>query len=1409
MGDEEDYDGEEEEEDNRNYKEEIAELQKDLEALKAKNKTLELKKKESDLALNKIKTELNSLRSLDKLWKDAAKAVYLNVQDVKQVYDTQIDQLLDGWKAVVKTSERIQKRSANLKQVQEVIQKLQQKIIAQDETITSLNNRVRVLTTELEDKTKKVERLSHGIEEEVERLCQPMRDKIAESMVLIMKEKAARAQERREIADLWPTDRTMPTILMKYRSLTNEERERRLKLSKDRDASRALTLEIRSNMSEAQSWEIQYDDYGRPFYQHRKTGQVCEEMPEVLSYKPPEGRDEQGNILKTAETDSANWILQTDYKGQVSYRNKITDEVIADPPFLYDELPVGKTREQTVAESATIVLDYIREKISKHIIIKRKRKELLENPLNPEDQKKRDKQLKNRTAEEVEASGDNLTEEGELIELSKYQYDIETVEMLAYELVSSAKIEDDNAEQVRNQRRAFLAENDVRNFKEDLFEGELLMQMDPNELDIPRLRGIVEELAQSEEHLEKKLNRARKNLQDFSFLLQEKIIERDTVKIAELKELRLQQEKDRKLNEKILLVEKKKREAAELEEKERLAELQRQEEEKKLAERKSAKSKKLSSKSKKRKSNKESGGVTSEDESGAESEGRSKKSSKSVSKQKKTLLPVVDDDAEEDDEDGHDEVEDVDGDGNDLKTTEGPEIIGEPEAKEKKKGKSKDQGRKSKDKEKGMDKVPDPALTEILVEEVPPPPLTDDQIEKQVRGDPCKLMFGDLQMSTEEADFAPDLLKLCRDLSNFTMFCGFQNLHTEQYPLQSNANYSLVTDAGLVNEGDDNDDDAENHHVTPTTGRSRSGSLSGRRPSHHESSAVTKRRPSGAQKAVGSNSSATGGDQNSRPGSARRPSGVSGSRSRRNSDVSMNSRRTTTRRDNLKNARVVVEDDDWLTSHFFLTCTQAQLTEHKEALMKCLDAKVGSSGMVSTGPFEPPKMTFESRRSTGEYIVLKRAEDHGYTPISRGVKEEQIIDSQFQFWKAQQLYYDVLRRHLQATAISTVYETRTPTFYDLNQQLPKEVIHRVPYVQLRVANMQYYANEKITSVEDTLLFVQVSLGRWSRASPGINKSPFQMKWIDFEFVGDVDVNQIQLEDLRIELVSEDGSTTNSLPEGKAATATDAMTTSNHNNDLSLSIKSEHTVKRKVVGVGKQVLQSVLGANVQRMMSFAVPLRKDGALPGSSGLTDILIDDDDEDAQTSDEDDVEGSDRNTVEDNNNTNNKGASTETKDEAGGDDSKNDENNEKIDPDAVVMEKNSVGLLKFTVVATVLYKEVPVNPDPQELMMLHRLLPGANPTAPFLQTGAQREVSEEEKEDRRREIEAQQFRLLVAELRGDNWTMARKLDGSMHLKASDRDMSGESKEDMPRRAEDLIDKTLLKVRLVLLPYLDCSWTL
>ena len=174
-----------------------------------------------------------------------------------------------------------------------------------------------------------------------------------------------RAQERRELADLWPQGHFLPTILMKSRTINEKEREYRIEKIRVQQASLALGLEIRENVAQSKLWEVKFDDYGRQYYQHSKTGQTMEEEPEILSYKPPKGRDDMGNLLGADDSDK--WTPQCDYKGQVFYRHNETGEVSYFPPEAYPTIPPGKSITLLVGEAAHLVLNFIRGKIQQNI----------------------------------------------------------------------------------------------------------------------------------------------------------------------------------------------------------------------------------------------------------------------------------------------------------------------------------------------------------------------------------------------------------------------------------------------------------------------------------------------------------------------------------------------------------------------------------------------------------------------------------------------------------------------------------------------------------------------------------------------------------------------------------------------------------------------------------------------------------------------------------------------------------------------------------------------------------------------------------------------------------------------------------------------------------------------------------
>ena len=68
------------------------------------------------------------------------------------------------------------------------------------------------------------------------------------SYALLMQEKAAREADRQELADLWPDGWLMPTILKRYRSLTEEEKQAKRDKAEAIDAERTLRADIRAKV---------------------------------------------------------------------------------------------------------------------------------------------------------------------------------------------------------------------------------------------------------------------------------------------------------------------------------------------------------------------------------------------------------------------------------------------------------------------------------------------------------------------------------------------------------------------------------------------------------------------------------------------------------------------------------------------------------------------------------------------------------------------------------------------------------------------------------------------------------------------------------------------------------------------------------------------------------------------------------------------------------------------------------------------------------------------------------------------------------------------------------------------------------------------------------------------------------
>lgn len=475
----------------------------EIKTLKEKNKAIEMTKRELETSLNKTITELNAMKKLDKGWKDASRVLSKSLSTVASTLSTQADEIVDGMEKMMKDSDRLKGHTPGIQRIGSILDRKSARIADLDAKQRSLANQVRGLQAELDDANAKVKRLSGGIEEEVERLVQPMRTKVADSIVTVMREKAARAQERRQMADLWPPGHLMPTLLLTHRALDEKEIELRANRSQIQEASKALCLEIRKNVMESKQWKVEFDEYGRQYFQHALTGETEWEEPEIVSYKPPPGRDDMGNPTATEEDLNKRWEMKCDHRGVVYFQSEVTGEVRYEAPNSYRGIPPGRDAHLYVAEAASIVVTFLKGQIEKHLLKLQARRELEESGAAPPE------------------------EEPETEDLSKYLYDIETVEVLAgdFDAQLGTKKQDkkkgeadapifvDRREEVPGyESGSGLLKSNGQELGKERYVGPTLVQFDVTECSFSQIKGIVELYATMEETLERRLTETRTNL---------------------------------------------------------------------------------------------------------------------------------------------------------------------------------------------------------------------------------------------------------------------------------------------------------------------------------------------------------------------------------------------------------------------------------------------------------------------------------------------------------------------------------------------------------------------------------------------------------------------------------------------------------------------------------------------------------------------------------------------------------------------------------------------------------------------------------------------------------------------------------------------------------------------------------
>jgi hypothetical protein len=215
-------------------------------------------------------------------------------------------------------------------------------------------------------------------------------------------------------------------------------------------------------------------------------GEASYERPEIMDYTPPAGRTELGNIDEPQTAESLLWKMLSDNKGRIYFYNKETGEKSYTPPDAFRKILPGKSAEVLVGEAAALVLSYIKGKITRHIDKKKKIMDEVLHPLSIAEKKK----IAKAKERERQLNGGLLLEDlmekpkdpDERDDLSKYQYDIETVEMLASAIDGTGGTKVIDPDGVRAAKIAFLKDSDVRTFDESLYTGPRMVETDVDEL---------------------------------------------------------------------------------------------------------------------------------------------------------------------------------------------------------------------------------------------------------------------------------------------------------------------------------------------------------------------------------------------------------------------------------------------------------------------------------------------------------------------------------------------------------------------------------------------------------------------------------------------------------------------------------------------------------------------------------------------------------------------------------------------------------------------------------------------------------------------------------------------------------------------------------------------------------------
>ena len=177
-----------------------------------------------------------------------------------------------------------------------------------DETL-ALKELLSRLTGERDASLEKYDVFKHSLPERISSAVAPLQSELTNIKSLLTEEREEKKRSYQLLAELWPRDWSMPTVLLPFK---NNNREGHLSPTDDYQ-HRNKAKDQGGDMFYERMWMIQYDDQGRQYYENSYTGETSWDLSvgSKLRESWDNGGHEMNEQLQRSESVSKGGIVST------------------------------------------------------------------------------------------------------------------------------------------------------------------------------------------------------------------------------------------------------------------------------------------------------------------------------------------------------------------------------------------------------------------------------------------------------------------------------------------------------------------------------------------------------------------------------------------------------------------------------------------------------------------------------------------------------------------------------------------------------------------------------------------------------------------------------------------------------------------------------------------------------------------------------------------------------------------------------------------------------------------------------------------------------------------------------------------------------------------------------------------